>query len=406
MMTPFHYLRDGQRFGPMSGNQLKQAAASGNLRSHDLVWSPKFPGWTPARKVKGLFASARPTPPPLPVGLAVRKAVPPPLPGRNRSIRWYLFSGAAVMLIAVVGASWLLTASAAPAADDRRTERPMDEKKESTTIAPESKEQRPADNGKKVRPVKEEPRNANPEAARALERGNAALNKGDLDKALREYSEAIRLQPDCALAWCKRGQIHMNRREYPKAIADCDQALKFEPRMIEALACRAGSQLDGGDHEGAIASSTQALKLNGKEPYFYYIRGTAQIHKGGLDRAIDDLSEAIRLDGKNPNFFNNRGIAYERRGEREKAAADYDRRDALLGKPTMSAAKREAKARYDQARAAFEEVRKLHDLEEDRISRERRMRIPSRPIDPALSMRFNGAFKLLEEARRVYEQTK
>lgn len=178
-------------------------------------------------------------------------------------------------------------------------------------------------------PPKDDGKKASSEAAQALARGNTALEKKEFDQAISEYSEAIRLQPGWAWAYCKRGQAYMNKKEYARAIADCDEALKLDAKLIDALAFRAASQFDGGDFDAAIATADRALKLDDKDVFFYFIRGTSSLQKGALDRAIADLSEAIRLDAKNPQYLNNRGVAYERRGDTAKANADYARRDAL-----------------------------------------------------------------------------
>lgn len=67
-MASYFYSRDGQQYGPMTADQLKQCAASGQLRVEDLVWKEGAPSWVPASSVKGLFpVMAQPlSPPPIP----------------------------------------------------------------------------------------------------------------------------------------------------------------------------------------------------------------------------------------------------------------------------------------------------------------------------------------------------
>ncbi len=68
MASSYYYARGNQRFGPVSGSQLKELAASGQLAPDDLVWKEGMAGWEPAKKLKGLFAAepASAPPPPLP----------------------------------------------------------------------------------------------------------------------------------------------------------------------------------------------------------------------------------------------------------------------------------------------------------------------------------------------------
>ena len=48
----------------------------------------------------------------------------------------------------------------------------------------------------------------------------AYCSKGDYDRAIADYTEAIRLKPHHAIAYCGRGAVYGNTGEYAKAIAD------------------------------------------------------------------------------------------------------------------------------------------------------------------------------------------
>jgi hypothetical protein len=54
-MSEWHYSKNNQQQGPVSAEQLKQLAASGQLNPSDLVWKEGMGQWTEARKIKGLF---------------------------------------------------------------------------------------------------------------------------------------------------------------------------------------------------------------------------------------------------------------------------------------------------------------------------------------------------------------
>jgi hypothetical protein len=58
MGKEWHYARDGKQSGPLSSTELKQLAASGKLKSDDLIWKEGMDNWVEARSVKGLFPSA------------------------------------------------------------------------------------------------------------------------------------------------------------------------------------------------------------------------------------------------------------------------------------------------------------------------------------------------------------
>jgi hypothetical protein len=70
MAGQWYYARGGERIGPVTTDELKRLAASGELLPTDLVWKEGMQAWIPAEKIKGLI----PKPPAQPA------SEPPPLP--------------------------------------------------------------------------------------------------------------------------------------------------------------------------------------------------------------------------------------------------------------------------------------------------------------------------------------
>jgi len=58
MADQWYYTRQGQRFGPLSTEQMRQLAQAGQLQQTDLVWTEGITEWTPAGRVPQLFAAA------------------------------------------------------------------------------------------------------------------------------------------------------------------------------------------------------------------------------------------------------------------------------------------------------------------------------------------------------------
>ena len=79
MESVWYYARDGAQLGPVSFDDLKAAAAGGQLRPDDLVWKEGTADWVPARTVAGLIAvaAAPPAPPSYPVAPPVAPPVRP-----------------------------------------------------------------------------------------------------------------------------------------------------------------------------------------------------------------------------------------------------------------------------------------------------------------------------------------
>jgi cytochrome c-type biogenesis protein CcmH/NrfG len=58
------------------------------------------------------------------------------------------------------------------------------------------------------------------------------MNKGDYDRAVADYNEAIRLDPNNAVAFCNRGRVKRNIHD---ASANADIA---KAKQLDASVCR------------------------------------------------------------------------------------------------------------------------------------------------------------------------
>jgi tetratricopeptide (TPR) repeat protein len=54
-------------------------------------------------------------------------------------------------------------------------------------------------------------------------------DKGDIDLAIKDYSKAIELKPDYAVAYNNRGNAYKNKGDIDLAIADYRKALQINP---------------------------------------------------------------------------------------------------------------------------------------------------------------------------------
>ena len=60
-------------------------------------------------------------------------------------------------------------------------------------------------------------------------RGSAYQSKGDHDRAIADYSEAIGINPNYAIAYSNRGNLFEARKRREEAIADFRRALALDP---------------------------------------------------------------------------------------------------------------------------------------------------------------------------------
>lgn len=62
-------------------------------------------------------------------------------------------------------------------------------------------------------------------------RGNAYYAKKDYDRAIADYSEALRLEPKFALAFFNRSSAYRDKGENDRAIEDYIQAILLDPSL-------------------------------------------------------------------------------------------------------------------------------------------------------------------------------
>lgn len=119
-----------------------------------------------------------------------------------------------------------------------------------------------------------------------------ACAKKNYDRAIADYSAAIRLDPKYAEAFCERGKAYFANRNYGSVIADYNEAIRLDPKYVKAFLQRASFFTS--------KYNLRAHDYDAKETY---------------DRAIADCNEAIRLDPKSAKAFLWRGSEYYLMGD-------------------------------------------------------------------------------------------
>lgn len=211
----------------------------------------------------------------------------------------------------------------------------------------------------------------NPDALNLYRRAASLDALGQTDRALDDYSEAIRIDPRGSLAFLGRGVLLASRkRSYDRAIEDFSRAIELEPNNVEAYIARGNAYSQIGDNGRAIADLDKAIAMAPDNAHAYVVRGLAYnrrndvaaalkdydkaleidprlasalanraaIHasEGKYDLAIRDLDRAIAIEPNNPVALYNRGYAYFAKGEYDKAIGDYSK--AIEVDPNMGIA--------------------------------------------------------------------
>jgi tetratricopeptide (TPR) repeat protein len=126
--------------------------------------------------------------------------------------------------------------------------------------------------------------------------GNAYWRAKQLDKALGEYGDAIRLQPDFPLVYMNRGLVEAEQGTMDAAVRDLTEAIQLDPSSTDALYNRGLMYGRMGQLADAIDDFTAVIRANPNEADAYKVRAEAQQELGHPDEAIKDLRRAAELD--------------------------------------------------------------------------------------------------------------
>jgi tetratricopeptide (TPR) repeat protein len=166
-------------------------------------------------------------------------------------------------------------------------------------------------------------------------RGNVLLNTRNYDRAIDDYTEAIRLNPKFVIGFNNRGLAYLRKGRIDRAIEEFDKAIRLNPRYAMALVNRGFAYqekaqwdfdaylAEGVYEDRAIRDLNEAIRLDPNNAAAFRYRGFVNARRQRYDHAIRDYGEAIRLDPNVAASFSGRAYALRFVGQYERAITDY-----------------------------------------------------------------------------------
>ncbi len=159
------------------------------------------------------------------------------------------------------------------------------------------------------------------------ERGRNALNTGNFDQAVVDFSLFILLNPTDGRAYYARAVSYQERGDLDQALGDLTQALRYTDSLPELHAAvysqRGNLYASSGRSEEALADFDEALNLS-PTPQNYLMRAILYLEEADYQAAVDDLDEAINLTpGAEPELYFYRATAKSALANDDEAASDY-----------------------------------------------------------------------------------
>jgi tetratricopeptide (TPR) repeat protein len=153
-------------------------------------------------------------------------------------------------------------------------------------------------------------------------RGRAKMARKDVEGALREFTMAIELDPQCLDAYFHRAEAWLERGDNQAAVADYSKAIELDPSAARTWYGRGFCRILKDDFKAAIGDLSRAIELDPTDAPFYYWRAFAQRELNDLDAAAVDYTRAIDLDPGDSDAYEGRASMRRRKGDLEGAESD------------------------------------------------------------------------------------
>ena len=138
-----------------------------------------------------------------------------------------------------------------------------------------------------------------------MNRGKVWDEAGEHQKAVADYSETVRINPNFPFGYSGRGLAWHKQGEHDKAIADFTEALRIDPKLAVAYVSRGIAWHSKGEQDRALADYDEAIRLDPASAAFAFgNRGRILSHRGRHERAIADLKAALALNLEDPQIYN------------------------------------------------------------------------------------------------------
>ncbi|MFO0978676.1 MAG: tetratricopeptide repeat protein [Planctomycetaceae bacterium] len=144
------------------------------------------------------------------------------------------------------------------------------------------------------------------------------------DEAIRDYQEAVRLDPRYYQSWSGIGNVHLFREQFEEAAEAYSKSLskKTDPQVL-CYRARAYAELKKLDE--ALADLNKSIRLNSRSVESLYMRARVYLALEKPDEAIRDFDQVLKLKPALTSVLVDRGNTYYHQKKYDKAEVDYSR---------------------------------------------------------------------------------
>lgn len=149
---------------------------------------------------------------------------------------------------------------------------------------------------------------------------------GQLENAMKEYKEAIRIDPYFMITYDGLNFIYLNRLgDLDSAIALCNRQISYNDRQFQAYNNLGWAYLGKGNLQQARAAFEKVLEINPRFTWALYRLAHTHRLQGRYAEALRALQKIAERQPRDPGLEYQMGVVYQLMGEEQKARRHFER---------------------------------------------------------------------------------
>ncbi len=137
------------------------------------------------------------------------------------------------------------------------------------------------------------------------------------------WTHVLHFDPRSAIAYLNRSQAYIDAGELDKALADLDVGRGLDPKNPKIYLNRGVIHFMKGEFDAAIVEFDRSLDVSPRFAVGYFNRALTWGRLGQFGKAVDDLTAAVGIDQNFALAYYYRGLAYRKLNLPDRALADF-----------------------------------------------------------------------------------
>lgn len=161
-------------------------------------------------------------------------------------------------------------------------------------------------------------------AAGYYERGIDHFTQGNLESAIADFTQAIRLRPNFSAALGNRGIVLMSIGREEEALQDFSRAILLDPSNVKLYNNRGTLYLEMGNWKSALEDFSDGIQVQPNFPGSYLNRGIVYYELKNWSQALADFQMCLTLNPQESKAYLYRGLIHQKQGHFTKALEEMD----------------------------------------------------------------------------------